>query len=92
MSVLAIISAQSWSQMTLCWQITAILITLPLYVPQDLGKVWSWRFCLIKYAHNGPFNEPGSFGISRLFFHAKVTKFGTKVGLKMLINITSVFS
>ena len=28
-SVLAIISAQSWSQMTIRWQITAILMTLP---------------------------------------------------------------
>ena len=29
MSVLAIISAQSWSQMAIRWQITAILMTLP---------------------------------------------------------------
>ena len=39
--------------------------------------------------HNGPFNEPVSFGIPGLIFQAKVTKFGTKVGLKMLININS---
>ena len=34
---------------------------------------------LIKYAHNGPFNEPASFGIPELIFQAKVTKFGTNV-------------
>ena len=34
---------------------------------------------LIKYAHNGPFNEPASFGIPELTFQAKVTKFGTNV-------------
>ena len=51
-----------------------------------------WRFCLIKYLHNGPFNDPASFGISGLIFQAKFTQFGTKVGLKMLININSVFS
>ena len=45
----------------------------------------------MKYAHNGPFNEPASFGIPGLIFQAKVTKFSTKVGLKMLININSVF-
>ena len=25
---------------------------------QYLGRVHLWRFCLIKYAHNGPFNGP----------------------------------
>ena len=50
-----------------------------------------WRFCLIKYVHNGPFNEPASFGIPGLIFQAKVTKFGTNVGLQMLINIISGF-
>ena len=45
----------------------------------------------IKYVHNGPFNEPASFGIPGVIFQAKVTKFGTKVGLKMLININSGF-
>ena len=49
-------------------------------------------FCLIKYAHNGTFNEPASFGIPGLIFQAKVTKLGTKVGLNMLININSVLS
>ena len=52
--------------------------------PQDLGRVWSWRFCLIKYAHSGPFNEPASFGIPGPLFQAKVTKLGANVGL---INI-----
>ena len=42
--------------------------------------------------HNGPFNEPASFGIPELIFQAKVTTFGTKVGLNMLINISSGFS
>ena len=49
------------------------------------------RFCFIKYAHNGSFNEQASFGIPGLIFQAKATKFGTKVGLNMLININSVF-
>ena len=44
-----------------------------------------------KYAHDRPFNEPASFGIPKLFFQAKVTKFRTKVGLNMLINISSGF-
>ena len=39
--------------------------------------------------HNGPFNEPASLGIPGLIFQAKVTKFGTKVGLKMFISINS---
>ena len=39
--------------------------------------------------HNGTFNEPASFGIPGLIFQPKVTKFGTKVGLQMLININS---
>ena len=34
----------------------------------------------MEYAHNGPFDEPASFGIRGLIFHAKATKFGTKVG------------
>ena len=41
--------------------------------------------------HNGPFNEPASFDIPELIFQAKVTKFGIKVGLNMLINMNSVF-
>ena len=44
-----------------------------------------------KNAHNGPFNEPASFGIPELIFQARVTKFGTKVGLNMLIDISSRF-
>ena len=48
-------------------------------------------FCPITYAHNGPFNEPDSFGIPGLIFYAKVTKFGTNVGLSMLININFGF-
>ena len=40
----------------------------------------------IKYAHNGPFNGPASFGIPELIVQAKATKFGTQVGLYMLIN------
>ena len=48
-------------------------------------------FCLIIYAHNGPINEPASFDIPELIFQARVTKFGTKVGLNMLINISSAF-
>ena len=47
--------------------------------------------CLIKYAHNEPFNELGSYGIPRLIFQAKVNKFGTNVGLNMLIYISSRF-
>ena len=35
--------------------------------------------------------EPGSFGIPELIFQAKVTKFSTKVGLNMLINMSSGF-
>ena len=34
--------------------------------------------------HNGPFDEPDSFGIP--IFQAKVTKIGTDVGLNILIN------
>ena len=45
-------------------------------------------FCFIKYAHNGSFNEPASFGIPELIFQARVTKFGTKVGLNM-VSISS---
>ena len=37
------------------------------------------------------FNEPASLGIPELVFQAKVTKFGTKVGQNMLINISSGF-
>ena len=36
-------------------------------------------------------NELASFGIPGLIFQAKATKFGTKVGLNMLINISSGF-
>ena len=36
-------------------------------------------------------HEPASFDIPGLIFQAKVTKFGTKTGLKMLININSGF-
>ena len=60
-------------------------------LPYDLGRVRSWRFCLIKYAHNGPFNEPASFGIPGLIFQAKVTKLRSQVGLNMLINTNSGF-
>ena len=44
---------------------------------------------LPKYAHNGLFNEPASFDIPELIFQAKMTKFGIKVDLNMLINISS---
>ena len=46
-------------------------------LPYDLGQVGSWRFCLIKYAHNGPFDQPASFDLPELIFQAKVTKFVT---------------
>ena len=42
--------------------------------------------------HNGPFNEPASFGIPELIFQVKVTKFGIQVGLNMVINISSAFT
>ena len=56
-----------------------------------LRSVRSWKFCLIKYVHNGPFDEPTSFDIPELIFQAEVTKFGIKVGLNMLSNISSLF-
>ena len=59
---------------------------------QDPGRVRIWRFCLIKYARNGPFNESGSFGIPGLIFQAVVTKFGVHMGLNMLIKLTPGFS
>ena len=46
---------------------------------------------IIRYEYNGPLNEPASFGIPELIFQAKVTKFGTKVGLNKSINISSGF-
>ena len=60
-------------------------------LPWGLGQVRSWKFCLIKYAHNRPFNEPASFDLPELNFQAKVTKFCTWVVLNMLININSGF-
>ena len=45
----------------------------------------------MKYVHNGPFNEPGYFGIPGLIFHFKAIKFGTSLGLIMLFNISSGF-
>ena len=59
--------------------------------PLDLRRVRFWWFCLIEYAYNRPFNEPINFGIPGLIFEAKVSKFGTNVGLMMLINIDSGF-
>ena len=50
------------------------------------------RFCLIRYAHCGPFKEPGSFGIPGLIFQAKITKSCTNGGgLNMLISMSSGF-
>ena len=40
---------------------------------------------------NGLFNELNNFGIAGLILQAKVTKFGTYVGLNMFINISSGF-
>ena len=60
-------------------------------LPWDLGQVRLWRFCLIKYAHYRPFNEPASFDLPELSFQAKVTKCCTYVVLNMLINISSGF-
>ena len=34
----------------------------------DLGRIRLWRFCLIKYTHNGRFGEPINCGISVLYF------------------------
>ena len=45
----------------------------------------------LKYGHNGPFNEPVSFGIAGFICNAKVTKLGTNVGINMLINIIADF-
>ena len=53
--------------------------------------VWLWRFCLIKYVHNGLFNELFKFWHPWTHFQAKVTKFDTHVGLNILINISSSF-
>ena len=52
-------------------------------------SLWSrtlLRFCLIKYSHNGPFNEPNNFGIHGLILRVKVIKFGTNAGINMFIN------
>ena len=57
-------------------------------------SLWSrtlLRFCLIKYSHNGPFNEPNNFGIHGLILRVKVIKFGTNAGINMFINISSGF-
>ena len=34
----------------------------------DLGRIRLWRFCLIKYTHNGRFGEPINCGISELYY------------------------
>ena len=56
-----------------------------------IGRVRLRRFCLNRYAHNGPLIEPGSFSIPGLIFQAKVTKFGRNIGLNMFINISPGF-
>ena len=61
-------------------------------LPKDHGRVWLCRFCLIKYAHDGPFHGLISFGIPGLICQTKITKFGITVGLNMVISITSMFS
>ena len=59
-------------------------------LPQYL-RVQLWRFCLIRYVHNGPLNEPASHGIPGLIFQAKVTKCGTNIWWNRLIDIGSGF-
>ena len=62
-----------------------------IFIALSLRRVRSWRFCLIKYVHNGPFYEPINFGIPELMFQVEVIKFGANVGPNMLINTRSGF-
>ena len=40
-------------------------------LPYDLGQVGLWRFGLIKYEHNGPFNELVNFSIPEPMFNPR---------------------
>ena len=57
----------------------------------DLGRVWLWRFYLIKYAHNGHLNELADFGISGLIIQGKAIKCCINAGLNIIFDISSVF-
>ena len=56
-----------------------------------LLTVWLWRFCLVKYAQNGPLNERIHICIPGLILPIKIMKVGTNVGLNMVMNICSWF-
>ena len=45
----------------------------------SLWQVQLWRFCCIKYMHNGPFNELMSFGIPHLIFQINVAVITTTI-------------
>ena len=64
---------------------------MDIHSPKILDEFDYGGSVCFKYVHNGPFNEPASFDIPGLIYQAKVTKFGTKVGLNILININSGF-
>ena len=65
--------------------LTYVIFLGPFWnVVRTFIALWSrTRFCMIKYVHNGPFNEAINFGIVGLIFQVKFTKFGTNVGLNM---------
>ena len=59
-----------------------------IMVSKTLGEVQLWSN-QIRYAHNGPFNEPAYFGILGLIFQIRAIKFGTNISLNMILNISS---
>ena len=72
------------------WPVTRKLFPFDdvIMVSKTLGGVQLWSN-LIRYAHNGPFNEPAYFDILGLIFQIRAIKFGTNISLNMILNISS---
>ena len=60
-------------------------------LPYEIRRGQLSRFYLIKYVHIGPCNELAYFGIAGLIFLIKAIRFGTIVGLNMLLNTRARF-
>ena len=54
-------------------------------------SIFLWRFWLIRYAHNRLFNDLNKVGLPGPTCQVKVIKFGTNVGLNILIDMNYRF-
>ena len=84
----------SWRYYHQTSNIRRSLLSSKIVVPTWLGHLLSqdrknalfWRFCLNKYAYNGPFNETTNFSFPGFIRQIKAIKFSIKIGLNLCLK------